>query len=128
MTHYKIWDKQEDIWTPGVDPVTGKSQFTAQEYIQRFAPWAARPDITVVVGGGELNGEFFGSFNSVFRVYQNIGAQIDDTMTPQQVLDVIEDFKNNPPEPPPSPEERIAAALEFQNLVTMNNISKGVTT
>jgi hypothetical protein len=40
-------------------------------------------------------------------------------MTDREILDSIEEFENNPPPAPPSPEERMAAALEFQNLLSM---------
>jgi hypothetical protein len=42
-------------------------------------------------------------------------------MTDQEVLDAISDWEENPPEPEPTAEERIAAMLEFQSMMMLPN-------
>ena len=72
MSKYKMWDKQEDIWTivpevfPEGHPRFGqppKGRWSAEEYIEEHAPWAANPNCKVIVGGGDINGTVFMNFN-----------------------------------------------------------------
>ena len=45
---------------------------------------------------------------------------IDPALTEAEAISKIEELRNAPaPEPDPTAEERIAAALEYQNLVNM---------
>ena len=108
---YKIWDKTEDIFTLGAEK-DGKYQYTAQEYIVNKAPWAANPNVKVIVGGGVINGLVFQEFSATVEFYKKQGAAITDDMTPEEALATIEYFEDNPPEGEPGPEERTAAALE----------------
>lgn len=133
LLRYKIWDKQEDIYTLGTTP-EGKNHWTAQAYIQERAPWAANPNVKVIIGNGAINGTVFMEFNMTVAQYINMGANIIDGMTDEEILTAIQDFEDNPPQPPftPSPEERIAAALEYQNLeiatpeIITSNIAAGL--
>jgi len=119
MARYKIWDKVEDIYTLGVDPKTGKSHWTASEYITAQAPWAAIPTVKVIIGGGAINGTVFMEYGATVEFYKSQGVEITDDMTVEQVLAAIEQFEDNPPSAEASAEERIAAALEFQNLLNL---------
>lgn len=108
---YKIWDKTEDIFTLGAEK-DGKYQYTAQEYIVNKAPWAANPNVKVIIGGGVINGLVFMEYSATVEFYKKQGAAITDDMTPEEALAAIEYFEDNPPEGEPGPEERTAAALE----------------
>jgi hypothetical protein len=120
MKRYAIWDKASDIYTPGRDAATGKQRWTAQEYIDSRAQWADNPLVKVIVGGGVINGTVFMEFEATVEHYKKMGAQIEDGMTDAEVLAAIEEFEDTPPAPgEPSPEERIAAALEFNNILQM---------
>ena len=121
MARYTIWDKQSDIYTPGVDAKTGKAQWTAEDYIASHAPWASNPAVKVIVGGGAINGTVFMEFEATKELYRRMGAAITEGMTDEEVLASIEAFEDNPPvlDPVPTPEERIAAALEYQNVLSM---------
>jgi hypothetical protein len=122
MPRYKIWDKQEGIYTPGVDK-NGKGHWSAAEYIAKKAPWAANPNIKVIVGGGAINGAVFMEFGTAVEHYRRAGAAIENDMTDAEVLSAIEAFEDTPPsEPAPSPEERMAAAMEYSNLANMEDI------
>jgi hypothetical protein len=55
-------------------------------------------------------------FTQTKETYKALGVEITDDMTDQEVLDAISYFEENPPTPEPSAEERIAAAMEYQNL------------
>jgi hypothetical protein len=120
MKRYAIWDKASDIYTLGRDAATGKQRWTAREYIDSHAQWADNPQVKVIVGGGVINGTVFMEFTATVDHYKKMGAQIEDGMSDAEVLAAIEEFEDRPPEPgEPSPEERIAAALEFKNLLEM---------
>ena len=133
MKRYVIWNKTDDIYTLGKDAVTGKSHWTAQEYIDNHAPWAAIPTVKVIVGGGHINGTVFMEFDTVVDLCKKQQQQIRDLnpdfdfgegeivdgMTDREILDAIEYFEDHPLPPEPSPEERIAAALEFSNVLNM---------
>jgi hypothetical protein len=121
MARYKIWDKQEDIYTLGSDK-NGRNHWTAAEYIAQKAAWAANPNIKVIVGGGAINGTVFMEFEATVERYKKAGAAIEDNMADADVLAAIEAFEDTPPaDPGPSPEERIAAAMEYQNLADMED-------
>ncbi len=46
--------------------------------------------------------------------------EVDSSLNDEDAIAVIEDILNAPlPDPEPTAEERIAAAMEFQNLLTM---------
>lgn len=119
MLGYKIWDKKSDIFTPGVDK-NGKGQWTAQEYIQTRAPWAGNPAAKVIISDGVINGAVFMEFDATVDSYKQRGAVITDNMADEEILAVMQAFDKCPPEANiPTPEERIAAALEFNNILQM---------
>ena len=58
---------------------------------------------------------------------QNLNAMrslygIDATLTEAEAITKIEEIINTEPEYEPSAEERIASALEYQNLMSMENV------
>lgn len=68
------------------------------------------------------NGEVMWGFNNLSAL--RTMYEIDGSLTADEAIQVIQD-KMNTPEPVstvPSAEERIAAALEYQNLVSMEDV------
>ena len=61
----------------------------------------------------------------VMLAFQNLAAvrtqmEIDPSLAEEEAMAKIEELRNTPqPEPGPTPEERVAAALEFQNILNM---------
>lgn len=61
---------------------------------------------------------------------QNLSAMrgiygIDTTLTEEEAILAIQEVVNTPkPEPEPSAEERIASALEYQNLMSMEDVEE----
>jgi metal-dependent hydrolase (beta-lactamase superfamily II) len=122
MRKYKIWDKQSDIITPGIDSITGKQRWTAEEYITTHAQWASSPDVKVIITGGVINGGVFMEFEQTKEFYKKQGANIQDNMTDDEVLLAIEDWEDNPPvDNTPTPEERTAAMLEALVMMQMED-------
>lgn len=116
MSKYTIWDKVSPVITP-IGAV-----FTAEEWIEKY-PVAALDTIKVVCAGGEINGAFFGTFGQMKEMYSKMGCDFSGCETDQDYLDAIEAFEdalNAPVESTePTTDERIAAALEAQVMMSM---------
>lgn len=114
LKRYGIWDKQSPIITPSGEI------FTAEQWMNRY-PVAALNNIVVVCGAGEINGSFFGTLGAMVQRYEALGCDFSEATTDIQKLEIIEAFEdamNTPVETDESsPEERIAAALEYANLL-----------
>lgn len=120
MSRYKIWDKTSDIYTLGTDNITKKNHFTAQEYIDLKAPWAANESVKVIVGNGAVNGTVFMEFEATKEHYARMGCDFSACETDDDYLRAIESFEDNPPGAnEPTNEERIASALEAQVLMSL---------
>lgn len=113
MSKYAIWNKQDPILTPIGEVIP------ADKWIERH-PLAGIESIKVVCAGGEINGAFFGTLGSMVDMYTKQGCDFSACVTDQDKLDAIEAFEDakNSPNTEPTAEERIAAALEYQNLMS----------
>lgn len=114
MNRYAIWNKQDSIITPIGEVLT------AEQWIGRY-PVAGLDSITVVCSAGEVNGGFFGTLGQMVQMYEAQGADFSACETDEDKLAVIEAFedKMNTPNTEPTPDERIAAALEYQVLASL---------
>ena len=119
MSKYVFWDKQSDIYTLGRDSETGKMVWSAEDYINQKAPWAANPAVKVIVAGGAINGLLFMEYEATKTFYLNQGMDIPEGTTDDEVLGLMEAWDNRVIEPEPTAEERMAAAMEFQNLLKL---------
>lgn len=109
---YKFWDKQEYLITP-----TGEV-LTPQQVFQRY-PASQLPNIKYVIADQDINMAVFMEFGMMKESYKRLGVPITDDMTDEEVLNAISQWEENPPMPEPTAEERIAAALEFQNIMML---------
>ena len=124
MSRYAIWNKQDQILTP-IGEVLSAEQWKARY------PIANLENITIVCGGGEINGSFFGTLGQMKEMYGKMGCDFTSCESDQDYLDAIElfeDNKNNYSEQGISNEEltatslaSIAASLEYQNLLTLED-------
>ena len=112
MARYAIWDKKSDIYTP-----VGE-KLTAEQWMHRYG-WAAIPGVKMVIGGGAINGTVAMEFDSMVEMYVAQGMEIPEGTTDEEILALIEAWETRPIETEASAEERIAAALEYQNLLNM---------
>lgn len=114
MTRYAIWDKTSPVITPIGEVLT------AEQWVNRY-PIAGLETITVVCAAGEINGGFFGTLGQMKQMYENMGADFSACTTNEEVLTAIEAFEDavNNAESAPDANERIAAALEYQNMLSL---------
>lgn len=122
MKRYAIWNKKDAILTPIGEVLT------AEQWIQRY-PIAGVDSITVLCAAGEINGAFFGTLGQMVEMYEKMGCDFFDCITDQEKLDAIEAFEDEREAKAKaaaeakaneiSTEERIAAALEAQVLMSM---------
>lgn len=114
MSKYAIWDKKSDIITP-VGTV-----FTAEEWKNRYP--VAKTNLEIVCGGGVINGSIFGVLDSMVDTYEKKGCDFSNCKTSQDKLDAIEKFEDSyASQTSITVEERIAAALEAQVMMAMDN-------
>ena len=109
---YKIWDRQQTLITPIGEVLT------PEQVIERY-PAAGIEGMKYIICDAPISLGVFMEFEATKEHYKRLGVPITDTMTDQEVLDAISYWEENPPAPEPTSEERIAAALEFQNLLMM---------
>lgn len=114
MSKYAIWNKQDPIITPIGEVLT------AEQWKERY-PVAGVDSIKVVCADGEINGAFFGTLGQMVDMYSNQGCDFSACVTDEDKLAAIEAFEDemNKPDDTPSAEERIAAAMEYQVMVTL---------
>lgn len=109
---YVIWDEVSQVITPIGEVLT------AEQWMDRY-PMARLDGLQLVVAGGQINGAFCGVYSEMVDMYERQGCDFTGCETQQDHLDAIEAFEDarNTPTNEPSAEERIAAALEYQNLM-----------
>lgn len=111
MAKYKIWDKKEDVKTP-----VGRI-YTAAQWIEKH-PIAGIAK--TVCRDSEINGGIFEVFSAMVEKAEQRGVDFSGCETDQDYLDAIEAFEKAESEAAStyvSAEERIAAAMEYQNAL-----------
>jgi len=135
MKKYAIWNKQDFILTPIGEVLT------AEQWIQRY-PIAGVETIDVVCAAGEINGAFFGTLGSMIDMYTKQGCDFSSCETAEDKLAVIEAFEDvRESEIAAHAKEQaehdamtaelnanslasIAAQLEFQNMMTLDDVEE----
>ena len=113
---YAIWNKQTTIITPIFEV------FTPEQWMEKY-PVAKLDSVTVICSAGEINGGFFGTMNQMVQIYESQGCDFSSCTTDEEKLNAIEAFEDVreaaalAASQEPSAEERIASALEYQNLM-----------
>lgn len=117
---YKIWDGKEELVTPIGEVLS------PEKVIERY-PAAGKPGMKFIIADQPVSLAVFMELQATKDFYRKQGAAITDGMTDAEALAAISDFEDNPPAAPPAPEERTAAALEFQNILALPD-SQGTAT
>lgn len=110
IPRYVVWDKETQVLTPIGEVLT------PAQWIERYPAAGA---IKTVCAGGEMNGAYFGIFSTMINMYASQGCDFTECVEDQDYLDAIEAFEDlmNTPSNEPTAEERIAAAMEYQNAL-----------
>ena len=87
--------------------------------MDRLYPAASLPNTKYIICDAPISMGVFMEFEATKEHYKRLGVPITDDMTDQEVLDAISCWEENPPEPAPTAEERIAAILEFQSMMML---------
>lgn len=106
---YVIWDEKSDVYCPSGEVLS------AEQWLNRY-PIARLETEKLVVSGGSYNGAFCMPFGDMVDIYEKAKCDFSACETEQDYLDAIEAFEDARNEVI-STEERIAAALEYQNLM-----------
>lgn len=117
---YQIWDKVSNVYTPS------GNMYTAEEWINKYK-WINIPGMVPVMSAGNINGAMIADLASMKKNAIAQGCVFEDGLTDEQVLDAIEAWEDQRAAEAkaaaaeaantPTTEERIAAALEYQNLL-----------
>ena len=109
MRILKIYDEKTRMYPSG--------KVATKEVV--YADYPAVKVFTHVIETDE-NDEIIYAINNLSALRTSYG--IDKSLDAQQAVEKIQEIMNTPPEPvevEPSAEERIAASLEYQNLLSM---------
>lgn len=115
---YQIWDKQSRVITPIGEVLT------PEQWIERY-PMAEIEGIDLIIGAGTINGSVCMEYSQTVDMYENMGCDFTGCETKDDYLIAIENFEdemNNAASSAISPDERIAAALEAQVMMAMDDI------
>lgn len=116
LKRYAIWDKKTTIITPIMEILT------PEQWIERY-PAAGLDTVTVICAAGEINGGFFGTMGQMMQNYMAMGCDFSNCTTDEEKLEAIEAFEDTMNAPgednAPTAEERIAAALEYQVMMSL---------
>jgi len=114
---YQIWDHASNVITPS------NEIFTPEMWSSRY-PALCLEGATMVIAAGFYNGGLIGELSVMKKQAEQMGATFDESLTGDSLLQAIEDFedelaKGKDEISEPTAEERIAAALEYQNMVSL---------
>jgi len=129
---YKIWNGTETLVTPKGEV------FTAAQVVKRY-PMAGLHGYEFIILNSPIQLGVFMELQQTKKVYKSMfikmastsemtGQEIErlneefEDMTTSEFLEVLEFFEDNQPEPDATSEERIASALEFQNLLALPDV------
>jgi len=116
---YKIWNKQDTLVTP-IGEVFTKDQ------VFELYPASALEGFKYIICDAPHSLGVFMEFEQTKQNYKNMGVNITDDMTDQEVLDAITYFEEHPPEPEPDRQtialEAIAAGATSETTELINTL------
>lgn len=113
---YKIWDKESTLITPIGEVLSPNDVFIKY-------PMAELDGFKFIICDAPISMGVFMEFEQTKMHYAKVYKLDFTDKTDQEVLDMISFVEENPPVPPPSAEERTAAALEFANILALPEIT-----
>lgn len=94
------------------------SHMATPERVAEEYPIVNLPDLKCVIGTDKTETMFYTVPEPLLVMASRLGVNPEDYTTDEELLQALEDISNAPqPEPEPSAEERIAAAMEYQSMM-----------
>lgn len=121
MAKYQIWNRQDMVITPSGEV------FAPEQWIKKH-PMAGLESFKTVISGNKVNGSLFYEFTDFVSRAAKAGCSFDGCVSDQDYLDAIEAFEAEQEAiaieaaNEPTNLERLAAAIELQNLMAMENV------
>lgn len=112
---YKLWNKKDTLYAP-----TGKA-FSKEVIFEQY-PLAKVDGVDFIICDAPISMGVFMEYSQTKETYKNMGAEINNKMSKQEVLDAITAFENKPAEKIASVEERTAASLEALVMLNMSDV------
>lgn len=119
---YAIWNKTDTVYTPS------GANFTAEQWMDRYS-WIKISSAVPVMSAGLFNGSMIDELGRMKTRCEAAGATFDADLSGQDLLDAIEAWEDEQAAKAaeeaaelanqPTTEERIAAAMEFQNMLSL---------
>ena len=119
MLNYKIWNKADLLITP-------QGKFLHYKRFMYNILCHSQKVLSTILQINQLTRLCFTNLNLLKIKLKQQGAEIVNGMTDQEVLDAITAFENRPIEVFPTPEERMAAALDLQAAMAIPPIFEEV--
>lgn len=113
MARYQVWNRTDSIITPSGEV------FTPEQWIAKH-PIAGIEAIKTVISGDVINGAILYEFTGFVKRMEQMGCDFSACTTDEEYLSAIEAFedaRNAAAANEVTAEERIASALEYQNLM-----------
>lgn len=111
---YKIWNGTDSLVTPTMSILT-------KEEINKKYPASSMEGFKFIICDSPVSMGVFMEYETTKNTYIKMGANITEASTPEEVLSAMSAFDDKPSEEEVSSESRIAAALEFQNILALEN-------
>lgn len=106
-----------EVYNPEKTYLYPNMQVASPEHIQ--ANYTA-VNVTKCVITSDASGEMFYAVEPLNAMAQRLGVDVSEYDSDEEVLAAMEEILNAPqPEPEPTAEERIAAAMEYQNMMSL---------
>ena len=110
---YKLWNKTDALITP-----TGKV-FSPAEVFEKY-PASAIEGFDYIISDSPVNMAVFMQYDQTVEMYKDMGLDIPEGLTKNEVVTLISNFQPEEPKAV-SAYDRIAAALEFNNLLMLED-------
>lgn len=118
MKRYQIWDHESDVITPSGEV------FTPEMWSEKYPAYCLTGAV-MVISAGFVNGGLIDELSMMKARAEQMGAAFEESLAGDDLLQAIEAFEDEldaaqaEAAAEPTAEERIAAALEYQNMVSL---------
>jgi hypothetical protein len=111
MRYLEIYNSKKTYYSPAYE------EFTPEHVMSHYAI----VNIGTCIIETNVSGKMFYSVELIENMRDRLG--IDESLTDEEAVKAMETIINTVVEPEPTAEERIASALEFQNLTSLSDVT-----